>query len=71
MLYGERGLHAFEVKRALRLRESDYTGLRAFRADYTTARCTLAYSGTKRFTEGGIEVIPIDQLLAELPDRLS
>jgi len=70
VLYGERGLHAFEVKRASQLRGADYDGLRAFKADYPTARCTLTYSGTKRFTEGAIEVIPLDQLLAELPDRL-
>jgi hypothetical protein len=34
------------------------------------ARCTLAYGGTKRFTEDGIEVIPLGDLLLELPDRL-
>jgi len=34
------------------------------------ATCTLAYGGTKRFTEGDIEVVPFDMLLAELPDRL-
>lgn len=70
VLYGERGLHAFEAKRAARLRAADYEGLRAFKMDYPTARCTLAYSGTKRFTEGAIDVIPLEQLLAELPDRL-
>lgn len=70
VLYGERGLHAFEVKRAARLRSGDYDGLRAFAADYPMATCTLAYGGTKRFTEGAIEVVPIDALLAELPARL-
>jgi hypothetical protein len=70
-LYGERGLHAFEVKRAARLRAGDYDGLRAFAADYPMATCTLAYGGTKRFTEGAIEVVPIDVLLAELPARLA
>lgn len=71
VLYGERGLHAFEVKRAARLRGGDYDGLRAFAADYPMATCTLAYGGTKRFTEGAIEVMPIDTLLAELPERLA
>jgi hypothetical protein len=33
--------------------------------------CTLAYGGTKRFTEGAIEVVPIDELLAEIPERLA
>jgi len=70
VLYGERGIHAFEAKRASRLRGSDYDGLRAFALDYPTATCTLAYGGTKRFREGPIEVIPIAELLAELPGRL-
>ncbi|HEX7835972.1 MAG TPA: DUF4143 domain-containing protein [Kofleriaceae bacterium] len=71
VLYGERGLHAFEVKRGSRLRAGDYEGLRAFAADYPMATCTLAYGGTKRFTEGAIEVVPFDALLAELPERLA
>ncbi len=70
VLYGERGLFAFEAKRAARLRTADYAGLRAFAADYPAARCFLAYGGTKRFTEGGIDVVPIGLLLAELPDLL-
>jgi predicted AAA+ superfamily ATPase len=70
VLYGERGLLAFEAKRAARLRSGDYDGLRAFAADYPSARCTLAYGGTKRFTEGSIDVVPLGELLAELPERL-
>jgi hypothetical protein len=45
--------------------------LRAFAADYPMATCALAYGGTKRFTEGAIEVVPIDARLAELPERLA
>lgn len=70
VLYGERGIHAFEAKRAARLRSTDYDGLRAFHEDYPMATCTLAYSGTKRFTEGPIEVVPIEELLLEIPDRV-
>lgn len=71
VLYGERGLHAFETKRASRVRSRDYDGLRAFAADYPAARCTLVYSGTKRYTEGAIEVVPLGELLAELPQRIA
>jgi uncharacterized protein len=70
VLYGERGLHAFEAKRAARLRSSDYDGLRLFRSDYPMTTCTLAYGGTKRFIEDGIEVIPLQELLYELADRI-
>jgi predicted AAA+ superfamily ATPase len=71
VLYGERGLHAFEVKRAARLRGEDYAGLRAFAADYPMATCTLAYTGTKRYFDGPIEVIPFAELLEALPKRLA
>ena len=70
VLYGERGLHAFEVKRASRLRGGDYDGLLAFAQDYPSATLTIAYGGTKRFSEGAIEVVPLDVLLGELPQRL-
>lgn len=70
VLYGERGLHAFETKRGSRLRREDYAGIRAFAEDYPGARCTIAYGGTKRFVEDGIDVVPLADLLAELPARL-
>lgn len=70
VLYGERGLHAFEAKRASRLRSSDYDGLRAFAADYPSATCTLVYAGTKAFSEGAIRVLPLPHALAELPRLL-
>jgi hypothetical protein len=52
------------------LRTGDYDGLGAFAADYPMATCTIAYGGTKRFTEGAIEVAPFDALLAESLERL-
>lgn len=70
VLDGGGGLHAFEAKRAARLRGEDFVGLRAFRQDYPSARCTLAYGGTKRYHEGAIEVLPLGDLLAELGERL-
>jgi predicted AAA+ superfamily ATPase len=70
VMYGERGLHAFEAKRGSRLRSSDYEGLRAFATDYPSATCTLIYAGTKRFVEGKIQVIPMPDCLAALPDML-
>lgn len=70
VLYGGRGLHAFEAKRTARLRGEDFAGLRAFAQDYPSARCTLAYGGTKRYHEGAIEVVPLGDLLGELGERL-
>src|SRR5262249_17971991 len=45
VLYGERGLRAFEVKRSSRLRPEDFSGLEAFRGEFPVARCTMVYGG--------------------------
>ena len=58
VLYGERGLHAFEVKRSSVFRESDLDGLRLFCADYPVAKGHLFYGGSKRYRFDGIDVVP-------------
>lgn len=66
VLYGERGLHAFEVTRSAIFRESDLAGLRLFCADYPAARGHLFYGGTRRYRFGAIEVVPFAEGLAAL-----
>lgn len=66
VLYGERGLHAVEVKRSSRLRGQDLDGLRTFGSDYPMARCWLLFGGSKAYREDGIEVLPVEQGLREL-----
>jgi hypothetical protein len=70
VLYGERGIRAFEVKRASRLRSEDLKPLRAFLEDYPMARAWLVYTGSRVRTEGEIRVIPMRVCLRELPDLL-
>jgi predicted AAA+ superfamily ATPase len=70
ILYGERGLHAIEVKRSSRVRADDLWALRAFHDDHRVARPHLVYTGTKRITEDGIDVVPIAQFLPHLLDIL-
>ncbi len=71
VLYGEHGLVAIEVKRAARLRGEDTSGLRAFLADYPMARAYLLYGGTRRYLDDGVEVLPVETFLRELPRRLT
>lgn len=71
VLYGERGLHAFEVTRSSIFRESDLTGLRLFCDDYPRARGHLFYGGTERYAFKNIDVWPLDDALRELPDLIS
>ena len=70
VLYGERGLKAFEVKRASRVRDEDLAGLRAFVHDYPPAEARLLYSGSRRYREGAIEIVPFDVGIRELPSWL-
>lgn len=62
VLYGERGLHAFEVKRTSRFREADLDALRMFCADYPEASGHLLYGGTKTYRFGNIDVAPLDAI---------
>ena len=71
VLYGERGLHAFEVKRSSRFREGDLEGLRAFCADYPSAQGHLFYGGAKRYRFDSIEVVPLGQGLSSLGATLA
>ena len=71
VMYGERGLHAFEVKRSSRFTERDLDTLRLFCADYPEAQACLFYGGTKHYRFGPIEVMPLGKGLAGLPKRLA
>jgi predicted AAA+ superfamily ATPase len=70
VLYGERGLLAFEVKRSARVRDEDLAALLAFRADYPMARTFFVYSGTQRGHDRGIEILAMDEALKSLPEIL-
>ena len=68
VLYGERGLHAIEVKSAARIRDVDLQSLRLFHADYPIASCWYVYGGTKAYRDGDIRVTPVSAFLDELSD---
>lgn len=70
VLYGNRGLKVFEVKRTSRIQESMLRGLRGFLKDYPSANAYLIYGGTRRFYEGKITILPIQEALLTLPDLL-
>ena len=70
VLYGEGGLHAIEVKRSSRFRESELAGLRAFCADYPEAKGWFLYGGRQRYRFGAIAVVPLAEALVELGEML-
>ena len=68
VLYGARGLVAFEVKATPRVRPDDLRGLRRLREDYPQAKAFFVYTGSRRWHERGIEVVPADDAIRTLAD---
>ncbi len=66
VLYGERGLRAFEVKMAQNIRPDDPRGLLRFRADFPQAKTHLLYLGKRRWHDRGIEVLPFTDCVTQL-----
>lgn len=70
VLYGERGLLAFEVKRSAVVRPSDLAGIRAFRADFPMTRAWLLYGGTQRYVIDGVQIVPFAAAMQEIGEWL-
>ncbi len=66
VLYGERGLRAFEVKMAHNVRPDDLRSLLRFRADFPQAKTYLLYLGQRRWHDRGIEVLPFVECVTTL-----
>jgi len=70
VLYGERGLKAFEIKRSDRYSNEDLKGLRAFKQDYPAADTYFLYCGSREFDENGIQVLPLAETLPLIREYL-
>ena len=70
ILYGEHGLHAFEIKRKRTLDHKDFSGLKAFAKDYPMAHLTLIYGGSEQLYVDNIHVLPIEKALFTLLEIL-
>ena len=66
VLYGERGLRAFEIKASERVRSGDLDGLKEFLREYPMAKAHLLTLGGERRHESGVEVLPIGEVLGEM-----
>ena len=71
ILYGEKSIHAIEVKRARTIRRRELSGLKAFLKDYPMARGYLFYGGDRRMYQDGIELIPVSEGIRTLPMLLN
>lgn len=70
VLYGERGLVAFEIKMTEKVRSDDLVGLRQFQADFKEAKTYLLYLGHRRWHDQGIEIMPFVDCVKNLPQWL-
>jgi uncharacterized protein len=70
ILYGERGLKAFEVKRSHKISSTMLKPLKSFMSDYPMADGFLIYGGTKQQREGEIRIFPFVDFLQQLPGLL-
>ena len=71
VVYGDKGIKAFEIKRTGKISSSMLKGLKAFQKDYPGAQTYFIYGGERHLREGGIEVLPIKDALIKLPEILS
>lgn len=71
VLYGNRGMRAFEVKRTGRVSSSMLGGLKSFLRDYPMAHAYFVYGGKRRMREGEIDIVPIEIFLKDLIEILS
>lgn len=71
VLYGEKGLFAFEIKRKRRYDKQDLKGLLAFAKDYPMAKLYLLYGGETEFYEDPITILPLEMALRNLAKILS
>ncbi|MFZ5800858.1 MAG: ATP-binding protein, partial [Candidatus Omnitrophota bacterium] len=70
ILYGPRGLLAFEVTKTARIKSAMFAGLKAFLADYPQAKVYFVYGGERRMYEGKIQVVPAVESLKDLKKLL-
>lgn len=70
VLYGPRGIKAFEIKRNHRIHHNDLSSLQCFLRDYPQAKAHLIYGGTREETRDGISLLPYEWSLRNLPQLL-
>ena len=70
IIYGPRGLHAFEIKRSSQVSGKALSGLKAFGQDYPEAKLHFLYLGKNREYHENILAIPLEEALMDLPNLI-
>ena len=71
VLYGDKGMRAFEIKRTARVSGVMLKGLKSFLQDYPMSKAYFVYGGSREMRDGRISILPIEDALRRLPELLS
>jgi len=66
VLYGRKGLLAFEITKSNRVNSTVLRGLKSFLTDYPMAKMYFVYGGTRRKYEGRIHIVPVMEMFKNL-----
>jgi uncharacterized protein len=70
ILYGKRGIRAFEVKRGGRVSSGMLSGLNSFISDYPDTQAFFIYGGRKKMYIDGIKIIPIKEAIGGIREMI-
>ena len=70
VLYGDKGIRVFEIKRTKRISGSMLKGLKSFLVDYPMSKAYFVYGGSREMSDGKISILPIEDALRRLPELL-
>ena len=72
IVYGEKGIFAFELKSKKAITRKNFSGLKAFKKDYPMSQCYLIYTGEhKEKYDENLLALPLQPALYELPHLLN
>lgn len=71
IIYGHNGFYAFEIKHSQTVSRHDIKGLKAFQNDYPDVTLYLIYGGNQQYNFSGVTVLPIVDVLMQLPKILA
>lgn len=66
IVYGEKAFWAIEVKNSAQVSKNDLSGLKAFAEEYPEASLFFLYRGTRKWKEGQITCMPVEEFLMGL-----
>jgi hypothetical protein len=71
VLYGPKGLCAFEIKRSQKITSNSLKGLKSFLQDYPQGKAYIVYLGKNNEYHDNITAVPFEEALKILPNILA